>query len=216
MLGRWLFLITRGLCSARKRALFHHVLPPPFLLSSPPSSSLLLSLLPLLPSPPAVKRLLLPSLISPPLSVSHIFASFLFCSLLFSSTVFSFLLLSSSVSFCLVLCLLLSSSGVFTQAAEDAHLAHRRRHDSMRIGLEQGDERLRLVVGHDGKTVHERLNGGRAPVVGLEFGEAVHWRSMPACGPLGKLESIWADGVFLGVRGNSGEVIVGCWTRGGW
>ena len=40
-------------------------------------------------------------------------------------------------------------------------------------------------------------------MLGLEFGDAVH------CGPLEKLERMWADGAFLWVCGNSGEVMVG-------
>lgn len=67
----------------------------------------------------------------------------------------------------------------------------------------------RFEVSHDGKTAYERLKGRRAKVLGLEFGEAIHWRARPSRGALGKLDSLWDDGVFLGVRGKSGEVIVG-------
>lgn len=34
------------------------------------------------------------------------------------------------------------------------------------------------------------------------------WRSRPLGGALGKLSSLWDDGVFLSVRGISGEIIV--------
>ena len=35
------------------------------------------------------------------------------------------------------------------------------------------------------------------------------WKRTHAGGALGKLSSTWSDGVFLGVRGKSGEYIVG-------
>lgn len=67
----------------------------------------------------------------------------------------------------------------------------------------------RCEVGHDGRTAYERLKGRRARVVGIEFGELVHWRVKHVGGPLGKLDSVWNDGIFLGARGKSGELIVG-------
>ena len=67
----------------------------------------------------------------------------------------------------------------------------------------------RFEVGRDGKTAYERLKGRRSRTLGLEIGEAIHWRMKPARGALGKLDSVWADGVYLGIRGKSGEVIVG-------
>ena len=63
----------------------------------------------------------------------------------------------------------------------------------------------RFEVGHDGKTAYERLKGKEAKVLGIGFGEMVSWRMKPAPGPLGKLDSLWHDGV----RGKSGEIIVG-------
>ena len=67
----------------------------------------------------------------------------------------------------------------------------------------------RFEVGHDGKTAYERLKGKKATTLGIEFGEAVHWKSVPAGGALGKLSSTWRDGVYLGVKGKTGEIIIG-------
>jgi hypothetical protein len=66
----------------------------------------------------------------------------------------------------------------------------------------------RFEVGHDGKTSYERLKGKTAKNVGVEFGEAVHWKVSQSGGALGKLSSSWRHGVFLGIRGKSGEIIV--------
>ena len=67
----------------------------------------------------------------------------------------------------------------------------------------------RFEMGHDGKTAYERLKGKKAKVLGIAFGEMVNWRTKPTTGLLGKLDSMWDDGVYLGVRGKSGELIVG-------
>lgn len=67
----------------------------------------------------------------------------------------------------------------------------------------------RFEVGHDGKTSWERCKGKRAKTLGIEFGEAVLWRRKPLGGALAKLTSMWEDGVYLGVKGKSGEIIVG-------
>jgi len=67
----------------------------------------------------------------------------------------------------------------------------------------------RFEVGHDGKTAFERCKGKKAKVLGLEFGEAILWRRKPVGGALGKLSVMWADGVFLGMKGRTGECIVG-------
>ena len=70
-------------------------------------------------------------------------------------------------------------------------------------------------VGKDGRTAYERLKGKRAKVQGLEFGEGVLWKRRPGGGPLGKLTCMWDDGIFLGVKGSTGELIVGD-ERGIW
>ena len=42
----------------------------------------------------------------------------------------------------------------------------------------------------------------------MEFGEAVMWKRRPQGGPLGKLSCLWSDGIYLGVKGSTGEYIV--------
>ena len=58
----------------------------------------------------------------------------------------------------------------------------------------------RADVGADGKP---------ARLPGMEFGEAVLWKRRQKGGPLGKLSCMWEDGTFLGVKGTTGEIIVG-------
>ena len=67
----------------------------------------------------------------------------------------------------------------------------------------------RFEVGQDGKTAYERLKGKQARTLGVDFGEAILWRSRLPSGTLGKLPSLWDDGGFFGVRGTSGEIIIG-------
>ena len=67
----------------------------------------------------------------------------------------------------------------------------------------------RLEVGHDGKTAYERLKGKSAKVLGVEFGETVMWKRRPVGGPLGKLSIMLEEGVFLGVKGTTSEIIIG-------
>lgn len=73
----------------------------------------------------------------------------------------------------------------------------------------------RAEVGKDGRTPYERIKGKKAKLWGIEFGEAVLWKRRPVGGPLGKLSLMWSDGVFLGVKGSTGELIVGD-QRGVW
>ncbi len=44
---------------------------------------------------------------------------------------------------------------------------------------------------------------------GLEFGEAILWKRRPVAGQMAKLTSLWADGVYPGVKSTSGEIVVG-------
>ena len=67
----------------------------------------------------------------------------------------------------------------------------------------------RYEVGRDGKTPHERLRGKASRLIGLEFGEKVNFRRTAIGGRLAKLDSLWSDGVFLGYRAASGEIVVG-------
>ena len=64
----------------------------------------------------------------------------------------------------------------------------------------------RFEVSRDGKTAYERCKGKRSKSIGVEFGEAVLWKKKMVGGALGKLDCTWSDGVFLGVRGKSGEI----------
>ena len=67
----------------------------------------------------------------------------------------------------------------------------------------------RYEVGRDGKTPHERLRGKASRLIGLEFGEKVNFRRTAIGTRMAKLDSLWSDGVFLGYRSVSGEIVVG-------
>ena len=67
----------------------------------------------------------------------------------------------------------------------------------------------RFEVGKDGKTAYERCKGKRAKVMGLEFGEGILWKRRAVGGKLAKLSCMWEAGIFLGVKGTTGEIIVG-------
>ena len=71
----------------------------------------------------------------------------------------------------------------------------------------------RFEVGRDGKTAHERLEGKSAKVQVLMFGEGVSWKWKRRGSPLGKLTRMWEDGVCLGVKGTTGDIIVGTRRR---
>ena len=66
----------------------------------------------------------------------------------------------------------------------------------------------RYLVGKDGKTAHERLRGKASRMLGFEFGEVVHFRRIPVQGRLGKLDSLWQKGLFIGYKTQSGEYMV--------
>ena len=66
----------------------------------------------------------------------------------------------------------------------------------------------RFEVGRDGRSAYERSKGKVSKFIGVEFGEAVHWKRKAVGGALGKLTCLWEDGVYLGVRSRSGEIIV--------
>jgi hypothetical protein len=67
----------------------------------------------------------------------------------------------------------------------------------------------RFEVGHDGRTAYERCKGKQARAPGVQFGEGVLWRRKPIGNALGKLTLLWEDGIFLGVKGRTGEYIIG-------
>ena len=66
----------------------------------------------------------------------------------------------------------------------------------------------RYMVGHDGKTAHERSRGKASRMLGFEFGEQVHFRRVPVHGRLGKLDSLWQTGIYLGFRTQSAEYMI--------
>jgi hypothetical protein len=66
----------------------------------------------------------------------------------------------------------------------------------------------RFEVSQDGKTAYERLKGKSARTLGIELGESVLWKRRPVGGALAKATWLWEDGIFLGIRGASGEIIV--------
>ena len=43
----------------------------------------------------------------------------------------------------------------------------------------------------------------------MEFGEGVMWKRRRQGGPLRKLTCMWEDGIYLGVKGTTGELIAG-------
>ena len=72
----------------------------------------------------------------------------------------------------------------------------------------------RYLVRKDGKTAYERCEGKRSRMLGIEFGEQVLWKTKVAdCGPnqrkaLGKLDTLWKEGVYLGVKATTGEIVI--------
>ena len=43
----------------------------------------------------------------------------------------------------------------------------------------------------------------------MAFAEGILWKRKGAGGPLGKLTCMWEDGIYLGVKATTAEVIVG-------
>ena len=68
----------------------------------------------------------------------------------------------------------------------------------------------KYVVGDDKKTAYERLKGKPFNGKLVPFGEYVHFKvAVKNSEAVGKLDPRWRDGVWLGVRRDSGEVYVG-------
>ena len=67
----------------------------------------------------------------------------------------------------------------------------------------------RAEVGKDGKAAYERIRGNVAKIEGLECGEGLLWKRRREGGPLGKLTCMWEDGIYLGMEGGTGEIILG-------
>ena len=66
----------------------------------------------------------------------------------------------------------------------------------------------RYSVGKDGATPYKRLKGRSFQRPIAEFGECI-WYLKHKTSQRGKLQPRWASGVFLGIREESGEIIVG-------
>ena len=73
----------------------------------------------------------------------------------------------------------------------------------------------RCQVGKDGKTPYERCKGKPAKVPSIEFGEKILWRRHRRGDALAKMTCLWEDGVYLGVKGSTGEMKIGD-ERGVW
>ena len=58
------------------------------------------------------------------------------------------------------------------------------------------------------KTTFERCKGKKAKTLGIKFGESVLWKRKLVGGALGKLTVTLEDGVYLGVKGKTGEIVV--------
>jgi hypothetical protein len=65
----------------------------------------------------------------------------------------------------------------------------------------------RMEVGRDGKTPYERVKGKKAEVIGLEFGERFLWKHPPGK-TMDKISARWSQGLFVGVKAKSNELIV--------
>ena len=66
----------------------------------------------------------------------------------------------------------------------------------------------RYSVGPDGKTAHERLKGRPFSAPVTEFGECVWYRKVKP-ERLGKINSKWGEGLWLGIRDQSTESLIG-------
>ena len=62
-------------------------------------------------------------------------------------------------------------------------------------------------VGEDGKTAYERRRGKKFLRVLPEFAENILWMQSERTGD-DKLESKWKDGIYVGLRIRSGELLV--------
>ena len=62
-------------------------------------------------------------------------------------------------------------------------------------------------VGDDGRTAHERRRGKRFNRTIPEFGESV-WYLKPLSVGRDKLDTRWESGIFVGIRDESGELII--------
>ena len=66
----------------------------------------------------------------------------------------------------------------------------------------------RYRIGEDGLTRHRRLKGRSFDKEVAEFGESVWFLFLKSKGK-NKTKSRWSSGIWIGVRDESGEVIIG-------
>ena len=66
----------------------------------------------------------------------------------------------------------------------------------------------RMLVGKDGRTAYERIKGKKFKGELIEFGEVI-WYMKPGTKGVNKFDSRWETGIWLGIRDESGESIVG-------
>ena len=67
----------------------------------------------------------------------------------------------------------------------------------------------RSEIARDGRIAYERPQGKSANVHGLSLAEGTLYKRRRAAGPLGWMTCMWRDGVFIGIKAITGEVIVG-------
>ena len=65
----------------------------------------------------------------------------------------------------------------------------------------------RLQVGTDGKVPYERVKGKKPTVLGIEFGEKILYK-VKLGSKLEKLNARWGEGVIVGIRRRSNEIMV--------
>ena len=66
----------------------------------------------------------------------------------------------------------------------------------------------RLHKGLDGKVPYQRVKGKKPSILSLEFGEKVHFKNQLKSAKLEKLNARWSEGIFVGIRRKSNEVMV--------
>ena len=67
----------------------------------------------------------------------------------------------------------------------------------------------RVAVRHHGRTTHEFITGHKMKLPLPCFGETLLWRQKRSTSNLGKHDSEWTEGVFLGMSGTSAELVLG-------
>ena len=69
---------------------------------------------------------------------------------------------------------------------------------------------VRYRTGSDGKTPHEKIRGRKCKEPIVPFGELVWYKQLKESHEQrGKLETTWQEGIWLGQRNKSNEVLIG-------